>query len=175
MVSDHWAPDRTASKSPWAELNWWVTAPIRYNRTALTVPPDTTCTPALNGVLCLIKDGILVITGRSLRPTYHGLNLSIIDCTTPRCGLPPSSHTDPLRSVNPSEWYWWAYELEFTVEMALVTGRYSPAHVTGVPEVSSPPKSSSRWSKVGEWLRYRIGNGRLGPALYDGPATYRST
>ena len=66
---------------------------MRYNRSAF-VRPDPNCTPTLNGVLCLIEDGILVITGRSLRPTYHGSNLSITDCTTPRCGLPPSIHTD---------------------------------------------------------------------------------
>src|SRR4029434_5425654 len=59
--------------------------------------------------------------------------------------------------------------------MTLEIGRYSPAHVTGFPDVSSPPKSSSRWSKVGEWFKYRIGKGKLGPALYDGFATYRST
>jgi hypothetical protein len=28
---------------------------------------------------------------------------------------------------------------------------------------------------VGEWFKYRTGNGKLGPALYDGLATYRST
>src|SRR4029453_5315868 len=120
MVSDHWAPDRTASKSPWAELDWCVTAPIRYRRSAFTVRPDPNCTPTLKGVLCLIEDGILVITGRWLRPTYHGAHHSITDCPTPRCGLPPSIQTDPLRSVNPIVWYWWGNELYFPVELPVV-------------------------------------------------------